>query len=94
MGVFSDVLQQISCMLGLHHGGNFCICCGKQLKPEPFSSFRVRSSDGQVDVVLKGLNDHHAKRQLQKYYPSSTLTAQKMRDHRTSERPWRNREDV
>ena len=80
MGFFRDVLRNMSCMRGYHHGKNFCINCGKQLLPEPFAAFRVRSSDGRMDVVRKGLNEHHAKWQLRDRYPSSKLTAQRIPD--------------
>lgn len=81
MGLLDHVLRQVSCRRGLHRGRNFCAYCGKQLLPDPFSSFRLRSSDGQVDVVLKGINEHHAKWQLRSAYPPFQLTAQRVPDN-------------
>jgi hypothetical protein len=74
-------------MCGFHHGRNFCIYCGKQLLPEPFASFRVRSSDGQLDVVVKGISEHHAKQQLRDRYPPPSLTAQRIPDRHCTELP-------
>ena len=78
MDSLGEMLRKISCMRGLHRGGNFCIFCGKQLLPGPFVSYRVRSNDGQVDMVLKGVNEHEVKSQLRERYPPAQLTVQRI----------------
>ncbi len=80
MSSFRQLCRRFSCVRGKHRGKNFCIYCGAQLASEPFFSFRVLSSDEQLNIRLKALNEHHAKRQLQDRYPSCQLTAQRVAD--------------
>lgn len=80
MNVFNQLWKQILCMLGRHHGNNFCIYCGKQLAADLLFSFQVRSDDGRLNIVVKALNSHHAKRLLPDHYPLSELTAQRIAD--------------
>ena len=80
MNLCSRLWRRFSCMRGMHQGGNFCIYCGKQLAAAPFLSYRVFSCDGQLNIVVKARNAHHAKRQLQDRYPPSSLIAQRATD--------------
>ncbi len=80
MHLLSQLQQRFLCTRGKHRGGNFCIYCGQRLVSEPFFSFRVHSSDGQLSTIIKALNERHAKRQLQDRYSPSKLTAQRIAD--------------
>ncbi|HJV75448.1 MAG TPA: hypothetical protein VJ654_14575 [Noviherbaspirillum sp.] len=68
------IWQRIHCALGIHRGRNFCATCGVQLLADPFFPFRVRNRDGRFSIVLRALNEHHAKALLRgKFLPGELI---------------------
>lgn len=69
---------RLNCVRGLHEGLNFCMYCGATLRHDGFFLYHLTSSDGVLDVFIKAVNDHHAKRLYLGQYRRQDLIAQRV----------------
>lgn len=78
--MFLRLRQWWACAHGVHRGRNFCADCGQQLVAHPFVLFRVRSRDGQQDIIVRALNAYHAKRRAGSRYGLADLIVERLPD--------------
>ena len=76
--MFNRLRQQLACLNGNHHGGNFCAFCGKQLVNAPFNPFQVRSTDGTFNKKVLAVNANHAKLTCGSGLPLARLIAERL----------------
>ncbi len=80
MDIIRRFIDRLNCNRGNHVGGNFCIHCGVALRDDCFFLYRLTSNDGTLDVLVRAINGHHAKRAFLGQYRQVDLVAQRVPD--------------
>lgn len=78
--IIRGFINRFNCARQVHAGASFCMYCGVALRKSSFFLYRLTSSDETLDVLIRGLNDHHVKQAYLPRYRRQDLVAQRVPD--------------